>query len=108
MHSNVVPAQNIMYTSFFERVFADSFFSPVRTIYVVSDGQLDEIKRKQRQEELENLEASRKRLEESYQSRVKIISEREHELQEELKSLASVEKKTDPSNQEAEKCAFKV
>ncbi len=39
---------------------------------------LEEIKHKQRQEELDNLEASRKRLEENYQSRTKIIDEGEH------------------------------
>ena len=67
----------------------------MRTVYVVSDSQLEEIKLKQRQEELDNLEASRKRLEETYQSRIKIIDERENELQEELKALApAAEKKT--------------
>ena len=81
-----------MYSSLFGTVLADSFFSPMRTVYVVSDSQLEEIKLKQRQEELDNLEASRKRLEESYQSRIKIIDEREHELQEELKALAPAEK----------------
>ena len=83
-----------MYSSLFDAVFADSFFSPMRTVYVVSDSQLDEIKRKQRQEELDNLEASRKRLEENYQSRIKIIDEREHELQEELKALTPAKKET--------------
>ena len=61
---------------------------------MVSDSQLEEIKRNQRQQELDDLEASRKRLEETYQSRIKIIDEREHELQEELKALAPAEKKT--------------
>ena len=83
-----------MHTSLFETVFSDSFFSPMRAVYVVSDRQLKEIKRKQRQEELDNLEASRKRLEETYKSRIKIIDEREHELQEELKALAPAENKT--------------
>ena len=94
-----------MYTSRFDTFFADSFFSPMRTVYVVSDRQIEEIKRNQRQEELDNLEASRKRLEETYQSRVKIIDEREHELQEELKSLAPAEKKTELPAEETEKCA---
>ena len=75
---------------------------------MVSDSQLEEIKLKQRQEELDNLEASRKRLEESYQSRIKIIDEREHELQEELKSLAPAAKKTQLSTKETEKCAVKA
>ena len=83
-----------MYTSLFETVFADSFFSPMRTIYVVSDSQLEELKRKQSQEELDNLEASRKRLEETYQSRIKILDERQTELKEELKALAPTEKKS--------------
>ena len=83
---------NVMYSSLFDAVFADSFFSPMRTVYVVSDSQLEEIKRKQREEELENIEESRKRLEESYQARVKVLEKREHELQEEIKALAPVKK----------------
>lgn len=70
----------------------DSFFSPMRTIYVVSDSQLEELKRKERINELETLEGSRKRLEESYQSRIKILNERKNELQEELKDLAPAKK----------------
>ena len=79
---------NEMYSSLFDAVFADSFFSPMRTVYVVSDSQLEEIKRNQREEELENIETSRKRLEESYQARVKVLDDREHELQEEIKALS--------------------
>ena len=94
-----------MYTSLFDTLVADSFFSPMRTVYVVSDSQLEEIKYKQRQEELDNLEASRKRLEENYQSRIKILDEREHELQEELKALVPAEKKTKLPAEETEKCA---
>ena len=81
-----------MYSSLFDAVFADSFFSPMRTVYVVSDSQLEEIKRNKREEELENIEASRKRLEESYQARVKVLDEREQELQEEIKALAPAKK----------------
>ena len=82
-----------MYSSLFDAVFADSFFSPMRTVYVVSDSQLEEIKRNQREEELENIETSRKRLEESYQARVKVLDDRENELQEEIKALAPAKKK---------------
>ena len=81
-----------MYSSLFDTVLADSFFSPMRSVYVVSDSQLEEIKRNQREEELENIEASRKRLEESYKARVKVLDEREHELQEEIKALAPAKK----------------
>ena len=83
---------NVMYSSLFDAVFADSFFSPMRTVYVVSDSQLEEIKRNQREEELENIETSRKRLEESYQARVKVLDKREHELQEEIKALSPAKK----------------
>ena len=83
---------NVMYSSLFDAVFADSFFSPMRTVYVVSDSQLEEIKRNQRQEELDNIETSRKRLEESYQARVKVLDKREHELQEEIKALTPAKK----------------
>ena len=83
---------NVMYSSLFDAVFADSFISPMRTVYVVSDSQLEEIKRNQREEELENIETSRKRLEESYQARVKVLDKREHELQEEIKALAPAKK----------------
>ena len=97
-----------MHTSLFDILVADSFFSPMRTVYVVSDSQLEEIKYKQRQEELDNLEASRKRLEETYHSRIRIIDEREHELQEELKALAPAEKKTGESAEETKECTVKA
>ena len=83
---------NVMYSSLFDAVFADSFFSPMRTVYVVSDSQLEEIKRNQREEELENIEVSRKRLKENYQARVKVLDDREHELKEEIKALSPAKK----------------
>ncbi len=82
-----------MYSSLFDAVFADSFFSPMRTVYVVSDSQLEELKRKEHQEELDNIETSRKRLEESYQTRVKVLADREIELKEELKVISPANKK---------------
>ena len=78
----------LMYSSLFDTMFADSFFTPHRTVYVVSDSQLEELKRNQHQEELDNIDTSRKRLEANYQSRIKVLDERESELQEELKALA--------------------
>ena len=83
----------LMYSSLFDAVFADSFLSPMRTVYVVSDSQLKVLKRKQHQDELDNIEASRKRLEESYQTRVKVLADREVELNEELKAIAPANKK---------------
>ena len=60
---------------------------------MVSDSQLEELKRKQRQEEIDDIESSRKRLEESYQSRIKVLDERQNKLQEELKALSPVKGK---------------
>ena len=80
-----------MYTSLFDSFFSDSFLTPHRTVYVVSDSQLEELKKKQNQEELDNLVESRKRLEANYQSRIKILDERETELKKELKALAPTE-----------------
>ena len=82
----------LMYSSLFDAVFSDSFLSPTRTVYVVSDSQLEDLKRKQHLDELDNIEASRKRLESSYQTRVKVLADREVELKEELKALAPVKK----------------
>ncbi len=91
----------MMYSTLFDTLFAESFISPRKTVYVVSDSQLDKIKREHRQEELHNLEASRKRLEENYQARIKIIHEREHELHEELKALAPSAKETEKAEANA-------
>ena len=85
-------ANDTMYTSLFDNFISDSFFAPHRTVYVVSDSQLEELKKRQHQEELDNLTKSRKRLEANYQSRIKILGERETELKEELKALAPAEK----------------
>ena len=41
---------------------------------------------------LDNIEASRKRLDESYQTRVKVLADREVELKEELKAIAPAKK----------------
>ena len=81
-----------MYSSLFDAVLGDSFFAPMRTVYVISDSQPREIKRNQREEELDNIEDYRKRLEESFQSRVKVLGDRVNELQEETKALAPAKK----------------
>jgi len=77
-----------MYTSLFDTFFSDFLIDPIRTVYVVSDSQLEELKLKQRQEDLDNIEDSRKRLEESYQARIKVLDERHNVIKEELKALS--------------------
>ena len=55
---------------------------------MVSDSQLEELKRNQRQEELDDIEVTRKRLEESYKARIKVLDERQNEIKKELKALS--------------------
>ena len=85
--------RKVMYPSLFDTFFSDSLIAPARTVYVVSDSQLEELRRNQRQEELDNIEDSRKRLEDSYQARIKVLDERQNELKEELKALAPTKPK---------------
>jgi len=47
-----------MYSSLLDTYFSDSLIAPPRTVYVFSDRQLEELKRNQRQEELDNIEDS--------------------------------------------------
>ena len=54
---------------------------------MVYDSHFDEFKRSHCQEELDNFDESRKRLEDSYQARIKVLDERQNELKEELKAL---------------------
>ena len=67
-----------MFPSIFYSSLANSFYAPSRTVYVVSDSQLEEMKRKQQQEELDSIQAE-----------IKILNEREGELKKELKALAA-------------------
>ena len=80
--------RKVMYTSLFDTFFSDSLFAPTRTVYVVSDSQLKELNLNQRQRELDNIEDSRKRLEESYQARIKVLDERQNVIKEELKAFS--------------------
>ena len=77
-----------MYTSLFDTFFSDSLIAPTRTVYVVSDSQLEELKRNQRQEELDDIENTRNILEESYKARIKVLDERQNEIKKELKALS--------------------
>ena len=68
----------------------DTFFAPaVQTVYVVSDSQLADLKRRQAEQELENLAAQREGLERAYQARVQVLDERVAELQKLLPAAAA-------------------
>ncbi len=62
-----------MYTSLFDTFFSGSLIAPTRTVYVISDSQHKELKHNQRQEELDNIEEPKKRLEENYLTRIKFL-----------------------------------
>ena len=83
-----------MYTSIFDTFFSDSLIAPTRTVYVVSDSQLEELKRNQRQEELDEIEDTRKRLEESYKARIKVLDERQNDIKKELKAFSPTKGET--------------
>ena len=77
-----------MYTSLFGTFFSDSLIASTRTFYKVSDSQLEELKRNQRQEELDNIDDSRKRLEEGYQACIKVLDDRQNEIKVKLNDLS--------------------
>ena len=77
-----------MYTSLFDTFFSDALISPTQAVITISDSQLEELKRDQRQEELDDIEDTRKRLEESYKARFKVLDERQNEIKKELKALS--------------------
>ena len=89
--------RKVMYTSLSDTFFSDSLIASTRTVYVVSDSQLEELKRNERQKELDNIEDSRKRLEESCQARIKVLDECQNELKVELKSLSPAKVKAPPN-----------
>ena len=79
--------RKVIYTSLFETLFSDSLIASTITVYVVSDSQLEELKLNQRQEELDDIEDTRIRLEESYKARIKVLDERQNEIMKELKAF---------------------
>ena len=81
-----------MYYPIFEDLSIEHFFSPMRTIYVFSDSQLEEIKLSHRKEELKDLKTSRKRIVENYQAQLKALNKREEELDKEMKALSPTKK----------------
>ena len=59
------------------------------TIYDISNSQPEGVKRNQREKELVSIEAYRKRLEESYQTRVRVFDNREYEIQQVIRASCS-------------------
>ena len=69
----------------------DLFFNTptYRPVYVISDSEMKELQRTQKQDEIEEILHQKKRLEEAYKAQVKHLEEREKELKSQLKSIKS-------------------
>ena len=68
----------------------DSYFPSVRTVYVVSDSQLADLKRRQAEEELASLASQRESLDKAYQSRVDVLEARVQEVTQQIAALNPV------------------
>ena len=73
----------------------DLFFGTpaYRHVYVISGSEMNELQRKQNQDEVKEIRHQKKRLEEAYKAQVKHLAEREKELKTELKAIESAKKK---------------
>ena len=64
-----------------------------RTVYVISDSEMKELKRSHNQEELDGIINQKKKLGEAYRAQIKHLEEREKELKMELNSIRPTKKK---------------
>ncbi len=76
--------------SMFDLLFETPSYRPV---YVISDSEMKELKKNQHQEELDVITTQRKRLEDTFKSKLKHLKEREKEVQDELKLLSESKSK---------------
>ena len=67
--------------------------TPYRQVYVISDSEMKEFKKKQHQEELDEITNQRKKLENAFKAQLKHLEEREKEIKKELKVLSSAKSK---------------
>ena len=76
--------------SMFNLFFDNPAYSPVD---VISDSEIKELQRTQKQEELDGIINQKKRLGEAYKAQLKHLDEREKVLKNELKSIGPTKKK---------------
>ena len=77
--------------SMFDLLFETPSYRPV---YVISDSKMKELKRKQHQEELDEITSQRKNLEDAFKAQLNHLEEREKEIKKELKVLSASKSKT--------------
>ena len=63
------------------------------SLYVISDSEMKELQRTQKQEELDGIINQKKRLGEAYKAQLKHLDEREKAIKNELKSIGPTKKK---------------
>ena len=76
--------------SMFDLLFETPSYRPV---YVISDSEMNELKRNHHQEELDEITTHRKRLEDAFKTQLKHLEEREKEVKKELKLLSGSKSK---------------
>ena len=71
----------------------DSYLPTVRTVYVVSDSQLADLKKRQAQEELTSLHNQRVELDRAYEQRKEVLDVRIDDLTKQVQALSPAEEK---------------
>ena len=64
-----------------------------RSVYIISDSEMKELKKNHHQEELDEITSQRKKLEDAFKSQLRHLENREKEVKKELKLLSVAPKK---------------
>jgi len=64
-----------------------------RSIYIISDSEMKELKKNQHQEELDEITKQKVKLEDAFKAQLKHLEEREKEVKKELKVLSKQKNK---------------
>jgi len=81
----VLIQRSLMY-SMFDLLFETPSY---RSVYVISDSEMKELKKNQHQEELDEITKQKVRLEDAFKAQLKHLEEREKEVKKELKLLSA-------------------
>ena len=85
----VLIQRSLMY-SMFDLLFETPSYRPV---YVISDSEMKELKKKQHQEELDEITTQKVRLEDAFKAQLKYLEEREKEVKRGLKLISASKNK---------------
>ena len=85
----VLIQRSLMY-SMFDLLFETPSY---RSVYVISDSEMKELKKNQHQEELDEISKQKVRLEDAFKAQLKHLEEREKEVKKELKLLSTSKNK---------------